>query len=29
MYHGWGWEHDSGRSCYQRDVDSLKTAIAP
>ncbi|HEY1851891.1 MAG TPA: DUF5671 domain-containing protein [Candidatus Binataceae bacterium] len=29
VYHGWGWEHDSGRSCYQRDVDSLKTASAP
>ncbi len=27
--YGWSWEHDSGRSCYQRDVDSLPTGPSP
>jgi hypothetical protein len=29
VYYGWGWEHDSGRSCYQRDVDALPSSLSP
>jgi hypothetical protein len=27
--HGWGWEHNAGRSCYQRDVNLFPARLSP